>query len=479
MKNAETITPRALVGEVKRDKKRRQQDAAHTLPTGRMLGTGGTKLAPRSQRELEQWFDQSEKERKALELENTRLRDIISLRQDSCQRREDSQAEELTRLKTVLQRVNFDAADPSAMMQELRQLNDQIQHEVSRLHDNIEQHSEAQKIDLIRTFRVKMHRKKKELEERTHRMKAGAQDWVQRNHMLIAERDRAMRDIAALDEKNKQLEDSNRTLVAMRAHQDDQRAVTVRKIATIKKDNKRLEEQAERLREQTTALHHRQDEFMRSQGAQSAASTASPQRGKPSNRIRSSKGLNGESVEQRYADTLLKARKTLESVRGALKKVRGAHIEYLQEHTELSIMLRQCLDDVRKDIARHSVAHYVLKVDGSAEEGLESGLAGYTIDDRKKLLEVLESKERVLLRLSDKMFPHRGPGTPDVVLTPSRAATTSSGTRLGHRAGTHNDAFGDVVDEETVATDDADAAASAELDMDRIWGKWKEWSQKL
>ena len=459
IQKAEPITPRGLVGEVRRDKRKKQEQAPPVPLAGKERGKASS---TRTKRELEQWLHESEKERRTLEMENTRLRDVITLRQDSCQRREGAQSTELTRLKDVLDGVSCQVTDPVAMMANLRTLNTQIQHDVSKLQETIELQSETEKLNLIRNFRVQMHKEKTSLEEKRQKTEAGAQDWIHKNKTLTLERERAGQDITTLELKNKQLEANNRTLIAMRKHQDQQRAITVRKIATIKKDNVRLNEQSTRLSEQIQSIRKRGS--MPSPPPKGA--TAKP-------KLHLVKALGQDGVESRYSDAVLKARRMLESVRGALKKVRGAHIEYLQEHTELSILLRQCLDDVRKDIARHSVAHYTLRVTDSdnpdeKSAGMVSGLQGYSLADRMHLLEVLQSRERVLLLLSEKMFPYRAPNIPaDVTAMPEMADGRNS--PMGGEGGGMDDV--DVTDFEEQHT--------AELDMDRIWSKWREWAQKM
>eukprot|EP00759_Apiculatamorpha_spiralis_P004603 PhF_6_TR12658/c0_g1_i1/m.20126 len=253
LRQQESITPRGLVGELRKDRKKKAATTNDALggttgsqkDSSRHAGKGA-----RGKREMDQYLLESEKERKGLELENTRLREIITLRQECCQRREGVQSREIIRLKDTLDTMNTRVTNPEAMMTSLRSLTQDIQQGISKLQETIEEKAESDKVNLIRYYRSLMHNEREKLEERRQKNAAGAQDWIRKNQTLTADRDRALQDITILEQKNSQLESNNRTLIAMRKNQDQQRNVTVRKIATLKKDNKRLEEQAVRLSEQ-------------------------------------------------------------------------------------------------------------------------------------------------------------------------------------------------------------------------------------
>jgi hypothetical protein len=74
----------------------------------------------------------------------------------------------------------------------------------------------------------------------------------------------------------------------------------------------------------------------------------------------------------------------------------------LQERTELDIFLRQCIDDVRSDIVRHSTQNQRRTATSPRRDPLDTSLL-----DRQRVVEILQSKERVLKLLYLKTFPSK------------------------------------------------------------------------
>merc|ERR1712166_1100828 len=102
-----------------------------------------------------------------------------------------------------------------------------------------------------------------------------------------------------------------------------------------------------------------------------------------------------EEVEQRYQDIIKRLKRLLEIERRNLRQVRTAHVAELEHRTELEAFLRQCIEDVKKEISRmRTEMNTVL---GSEHEA--TALLEFSAADR----------ERVINLLYDKTFPARRP----------------------------------------------------------------------
>jgi len=94
---------------------------------------------------------------------------------------------------------------------------------------------------------------------------------------------------------------------------------------------------------------------------------------------------------QNLKETIIKLRKLLEHERRNLKMVRNAHLSALAERTELEVFLKQCIEDVKQELSKHSMSRQI------------SG--AMTAHDRQRVIDILLSKERVLQLLYEKTSP--------------------------------------------------------------------------
>merc|ERR1712224_630942 len=110
------------------------------------------------------------------------------------------------------------------------------------------------------------------------------------------------------------------------------------------------------------------------------------------------------------------------SERKTVRTLKEGQSGLLQQRTELEVLLRQCLDDVKTEVTRKRQ---------EADRGqsnlprLDQSGAGVSVhelnaQDRERVLELLLSQQRVVQLLYSKAFPQRpatppvdtGPGTP-------------------------------------------------------------------
>jgi hypothetical protein len=103
-------------------------------------------------------------------------------------------------------------------------------------------------------------------------------------------------------------------------------------------------------------------------------------------------------------------RKLLADERKSLQQVRQNYAAELKSRTEMEMLLRQCVDDVRKEIARRHIesAQFSQNNDLARMYNREPGLIpveDFTQEDRERALELLLSQERVVTLLYSKTFP--------------------------------------------------------------------------
>ncbi|CAE7571621.1 unnamed protein product [Symbiodinium microadriaticum] len=126
--------------------------------------------------------------------------------------------------------------------------------------------------------------------------------------------------------------------------------------------------------------------------------------------------------EDRYKEANNRLRKLLADERRSLQQVRHNYAQELKSRTEMEILLRACVEDVRKEIARRHIETAQL---GSLMKGVEEGdidriygnhasaipVEAFDQEDRERVLELLLSQERVVTLVYSKTFPvHNGGG---------------------------------------------------------------------
>ena len=449
--------------------------------------------------DLEAEMEKKSQETITLKSQNARLRDIIQLRQESNQRRESAMETELKRLSDLSDAACVDRFNIDNTMGQLRTMNTEIQEGAAHLKNAIEEKAEAERLAMVRNYRVKIREVKQQLEEQRQANDEGATVWITKHRVLEGDRDKAAEALRQLEVRNEQLVQQNQELEVMLRHQDEQRTALSTRIAVVKRENRRVEDHVSEMEGQLAA---------RDAGGSSPARSGTPATSEhaPGTRPATRGGLTAPTAssmskvrggsagpqpnaglppqprsaygssraDKLHADTLKRLRAALGDMRLSLKQVRSAHIELLQERTELEIFLRQCIEDVRRDVYRFTVVSNIGRSAGVGD--LESRvLEGYSAADRKKLIDVLNSKLRVFHALHKRMFPQKfASGDPWDDDDDAAEATTAAllaeagkdGLTTGHLP------YAGPVDKAAERAEEGVAA----LAMDQLWGKWKTWT---
>lgn len=452
----------------------RQQVEKLVAQTKEKIGPAVKTLDKHLQRDLD-----SELERKALETvqlksHNNRLRDIITLRQESNTRREERFESEIERLKELADTSCVTARGYQQTMDNLKSMNRQVQEDAVRMKQHIEEQAEAERLALIRTYRVRMREVKLQLKQQEEANLEGASAWIRRFSTLDADRQVAETNLKALQQKMELLTTDNAELRVMRKHQEEQRNALAQKIGMLKRENKRFEEHITKLQSQLQG-NAPADPFGADDYSGSSRAVGTPLRaarsrggGASSNSPSQLPPNDAATISRRQTQALNKIRVMLNTMRNSLRKIRSAHVELLQERSELEMFLRQCIEDVRRDMYRFTVVNNTTRTLSHDGKKLEDTtlLEDYGVKDRKKLLDILNSKLEVLTLLLEKMFPGR---------------VVQGGEPLGEYLKSEmllsaEESRGSSVESSTALIE---AKVPPVHEMDELWDRWKQWTRSV
>ena len=157
------------------------------------------------------------------------------------------------------------------------------------------------------------------------------------------------------------------------------------------------------------------DEEMRS-GGNSGSSTANIVGSTGRHGHRESVGAKGMSsgvdaaTDDKYKEINMRLRRLLTEERRALQSVRTNYAAELRSRTEMEILLRQCVDDVRKEISLRTISNHGSRPGSSGGPHVHSvpvtvPTSAFSQADRERSLELLLSQERVISLIYSRTFP--------------------------------------------------------------------------
>lgn len=206
----------------------------------------------------------------------------------------------------------------------------------------------------MRAFRARLFDVQAELDAERAKADDGAAVYIERARQLEKQLDWT-RDMAnRLEKANQQLTQDNARLRMQFQTQEDDREYLIRQLVAVKKDNARLRREIDAVRVAKGGGTGPDGEAPSPGGASARRrSTASP---RVSRRLDAAPQPGhppggGSRMEARNAETVRRLRRVLESERRNLRQARSSLQRLMSQRTELEMFLRQCIDDVRGDIA--------------------------------------------------------------------------------------------------------------------------------
>ncbi|KAG9416703.1 hypothetical protein AC1031_001084 [Aphanomyces cochlioides] len=354
-----------------------------------------------------------------------KLEQDLARRQESYVRRERQyqvRIEELERMLSDSRAKKSSSVSHDDTMNSLRSLHKNIMVSISQVQERTGKILQEQEKDLLRAFRARLYSVQEELETEKNKTDDGASAWIDKSKQLETEVEWTKEMADRLDRLNQSLTRENQRLKTQFSMQENDREFLVRQLVSVKKDNVRLRKEladalkdAERLREEAATQMDEQEfgSALKTSLLPAKFSSGHGQKVPPAlvKRSPSIAGISGTStammpeVDNRYKEIIKRLKRVLEVERRNLRQVRNAYTADLQTHTELSIFLRQCIEDVKSQLERHSAAPASPDSGGSTVTILGTT---FHAADRQKVIDLLLSQERVLTLLYAKAFPLPG-----------------------------------------------------------------------
>jgi len=277
-----------------------------------------------------------------------------------------------------------------------------------------------QEKDLMRAFRARLQEVSKDLEA-TRKGKGDAGTELQMRHRrVVAELHEAQELAQTFDKKNEQLKSENQKLLEKLRTREDDRQCLLRELVLSKKENARLKAQVkdsgvggastgEQAQANSASGDKSQKQFTQKQIDQAKAQETH------------NKSYERE-VKYREAITVLK--RMADSEKKTVRSMKQQQADMMQQRTEIEVLLRQCLDDVKAEIMRHRMEHEQKDGPGVTGPGVPvtaMSVHELTTQDRERVLELLLSQQRVVQLLYSKTFPQQPPSP--LIDDPSAMAT--------------------------------------------------------
>uniref|UniRef100_K3X1U5 Cilia- and flagella-associated protein 157 n=1 Tax=Globisporangium ultimum (strain ATCC 200006 / CBS 805.95 / DAOM BR144) TaxID=431595 RepID=K3X1U5_GLOUD len=394
------------------------------------------------------------------------LQEELNRRQESYVRRERQYKVRISELEAQLSESRAKKGKEGSLdasMEEIRQMHRNIIESVDQVQDRTSKILQEQEKDLLRAFRARLYSVQEELESEKNKTDDGASAWIEKSKQLETEVEWTKELADRLDRLNQSLTRENQRLKTQFTTQENDREFLVKQLVSVKKDNVRLrneyealQRQLEQLRDETEhgdALHQLQPHSSMGVAAMFSASTSAlPKMGaggggglsfgassilhRPNTAV---SGLSTSAVasmttlpeaDNRYKEIIKRLKRLLEVERRNLQQVRTSYKQELQNRTELELLLKECIQDVRNEISHHGQLPMVagnnnsnssIRKPGGAPP--QSGASSPLVDarlgavERQRVVEKLLAKERLLQLLSAKAFPLRAPHRSDPLFT--------------------------------------------------------------
>ena len=145
---------------------------------------------------------------------------------------------------------------------------------------------------------------------------------------------------------------------------------------------------------------------------------------------------NDTATDERYKEINARLRRLLSEERKALQSIRSNYAIELRSRTEMEMLLRQCVDDVRKEISMKTFVNPVGRAGsrpGSSGAILSLGpsSSSFAQADRERTLELLLSQERVISLIYAKTFPINQTGKKNAASSGTSLDITTSQAEMG------------------------------------------------
>lgn len=278
-----------------------------------------------------------------------------------------------------------------------------------------------QEKDLMRAFRARLQEVSKDLEA-TRKGKGDAGTELQMRHRrVVAELHEAQELAQTFDKKNEQLKADNQKLLEKLRTREDDRQCLLRELVLAKKENARLKAQLKDGNAGATASSGEQGQSRL--GSSDKSQKQFSQKQIEQQRLQTTQNKPYER-EVKFREAITRLKRMTEAERRTVRSLKQQQADMMQQRTEIEVLLRQCLDDVKAEIMRHRLEHENKDSPSMPGPGVPitaMSVHELTTQDRERVLELLLSQQRVVQLLYSKTFPQQPPSP--LIEDPSAMAT--------------------------------------------------------
>lgn len=258
-----------------------------------------------------------------------------------------------------------------------------------------------QERELMRAFRARLQEVSKDLEAQRSRKGEHNTELQARHRRVVAELHEAQELAQTFDRKNQQLQAENAKLLEKLRTREDDRQALLRELVLSRKEAARLKAQ---YKEGAAAapteqpVQREEEEAKKRQFSQRQIDQA---------KLQQTENKQYER-EVRYREALQRLKRMVGAEQKACRALRQQQADMLQQRTELEVLLKQCLDDVKAEIMRHRLEHE--RKEGPGLPGPGQPITSMSVhelsaQDRERVLELLLSQQRVVQLLYAKTLP--------------------------------------------------------------------------
>lgn len=332
---------------------------------------------------------------------NRQLEDQFKYRVGSFIKRETQAKKTIEALEKQLHERTDD--EHRQRMGVIRQMHHSVIGGLESLQNNTATVLQEQEKDLMRAFRGRLSDVFRELEtQRTAKGDHSAE--LQARHRRVVSELHASQELAQVfDKKNLALQTDNQKLQEKLRTREDDRQALLKELVLAKREVARQKEAMESLKTQSAPCG----------ATPKKSANRMSQKSIDQAKLQSSRNVAYER-ELEYRAAIQKLKRAYENQRRNMEQLKQQQQKYMSARTELEILLKAALDDVKMEILRREAEEKHAdgpKVDPAASSK-DLSVHDLSGEDRERVLELLLSQQRVVQLLYSKTFPNRPPTPP-------------------------------------------------------------------
>jgi len=343
---------------------------------------------------------------------NRTLEDTYQFRVASFVKRETTTK---SKLETLERRLNDgeNTDEHNTRMDVVRNMHKTVVTGLDCIQNNTAKSLQDQEKDLMRAFRNRLQEVANEFEAQKSRKGEHSSELQAKHRRVVSELYESQELANSFDRHCQTLQAENQRLRQKLDTRDDDRQSLLKELAIARKELARLKAQIKE---------------GEGSGADSAASPDLRKEAAAKRNNISQKQIEQARLQQThnkqferevsYREAIAKLKRAVETERQASRSLKQHHVEMLQQRSELEVLLRQCLDDVKGEILRQrQQAAGAKQSDLNSPPGVGDQIStvsvhDLSVQDRERVLECLLSQQRVVQLLYSNTFPVEVGGVP-------------------------------------------------------------------